>query len=80
MTPLNFPLDPNGEDGLNSGAGTVSGADGGRCNGGFASNHTGGALFSFGDGHVTFVNEDIEQLTYMALATRNGGEIADANQ
>ena len=76
-TPLNFPLDPNGEDGLNSGAGTVTGAAGGRCNGGFSSNHTGGGLFVFGDGHVTLINENIEQMVYSALATRDGGEIAN---
>jgi prepilin-type N-terminal cleavage/methylation domain-containing protein len=77
-TPLNFPLDPNGEDGLNSGAGTVSGAGGGRCNGGFASKHTGGGLFAFGDGRVDFINENIQQLAYNALATRDGNEVVDA--
>lgn len=73
-TPLNFPLDPNGIDGLNF-QGTVSGAGGGRCNGGFASNHTGGALFAYGDGHVSFVEEDIGRDPYRAMATRDNGEL-----
>ena len=73
-TPLNFPLDPNGTDGLIF-DGFVSGADGGRCNGGFASSHPGGANFGFGDGHVVFINEAIDLDTYGDLATRTGGEV-----
>lgn len=72
-TPLNFPLDPNGSDGVIF-DGFVSGADGGRCNGGFASFHTGGANFGFGDGHVEFISESIDLDTYGFLATRNEGE------
>ena len=75
--PLNFPLDPNGQDGLDGGAGTVSGASGGRCNGGFASNHSGGANFAYGDGHVSFVNDNIGTLVYQRISTRGLGEVVD---
>lgn len=76
-TPLNFPLDPDGENGLVV-AGSVSGAGGGtRCNGGFASNHTGGANFAYGDGHVTFVTDSIDLDLYRAISTKSFGEVAD---
>lgn len=79
FTPLNFPLDPNDEDGIvfGSNTGWVSGADGGRCNGGFASSHAGGANFGFGDGRVTFIAENIEESVYRALSTRDGGEVVE---
>ena len=75
-TPLNFPLHPNGRDGLDF-SGTVSGADNpdGQCNGGFASNHSGGANFGFGDSSVTFVRESVDLQLYMSLSTRAGNEI-----
>lgn len=74
-TPLNFPLDPNGTDGIVF-SGSVSGADGGRCNGGFASSHTGGANFGIADGSVTFFNESVDLDVYRALSTIDRGEIA----
>lgn len=43
-------------------------------NGAFASRHPGGAAFAFGDGHVGFLSENIDLLTYRALSTRKGGE------
>ena len=46
-------------------------------NGGFASNHAGGANFVYMDGHVAFLTENIDIDTYRALSTRDGGEIAD---
>ena len=46
-------------------------------NGGFASNHAGGANFVYMDGHVAFLDENIDIDTYRALSTRDGGEIAD---
>ncbi len=46
-----------------------------RFNGAFASRHPGGALFAFGDGHVTFVSEGIDLETYRALSTRASGEL-----
>jgi len=76
-TPLNFPLDPNGTDGLVF-SGSVSGASGGRCNGGFGSFHTGGANFGFGDGSVHFLSESIETATYSFLGTRSGGEVFES--
>lgn len=75
-TPLNFPLDPNGEDGIVF-SGSVSGAAGGTSNGGFASSHAGGANFGFGDGRVSFVNENVEDVVYQAFSTRAGGEVVD---
>lgn len=73
-TPLNFPLDPNGTDGVVFN-GSVSGADGGRCNGGFSSSHTGGANFALSDASVRFVADNIAVIPYAATATRNGGEV-----
>jgi prepilin-type processing-associated H-X9-DG protein len=40
----------------------------------FASFHPGGAMFSFGDGGVKFIPNDISTTVYLALASRNGGE------
>jgi len=42
----------------------------------FSSPHTGGAHFIFGDGHVRFISENIDEATYQALCTRNGEELA----
>jgi prepilin-type N-terminal cleavage/methylation domain-containing protein/prepilin-type processing-associated H-X9-DG protein len=38
-------------------------------NGAFGSDHPGGGNFVFADGHVTFVNENIDLPTYQALST-----------
>lgn len=40
----------------------------------FASNHSGGVQFVFGDGHVTFISDTISHDLYKALSTRAGGE------
>ncbi len=48
-----------------------------RANAAFASRHPGGANFAFGDGHVSFLSENIDLLTYQALSTRDGGEAID---
>jgi prepilin-type processing-associated H-X9-DG protein len=49
------------------------GSDPDTCpNGAFASNHPGGALFLFGDGHVDFITDGIDLDTYQNLATVNG--------
>jgi prepilin-type N-terminal cleavage/methylation domain-containing protein/prepilin-type processing-associated H-X9-DG protein len=64
-TPLNFP------SGMSAGAGLMSPG----INGGFASRHPGGALFTFGDGHVVFVQESIDHLIYKQLATRANGDV-----
>jgi hypothetical protein len=38
--------------------------------------HTGGAQFALGDGSVTFVSENIDFVTFIALITRGNGEVA----
>ena len=43
---------------------------------GFKSMHAGGAQFVMADGSVHFVQENIDTLSYRALSTREGGEIA----
>ncbi|MBN1395486.1 MAG: DUF1559 domain-containing protein [Pirellulales bacterium] len=44
---------------------------------GFRSMHPGGAHFCMGDGSVHFVNENIDGVTYRALASREGGELVE---
>jgi prepilin-type N-terminal cleavage/methylation domain-containing protein len=41
-----------------------------KINGAFGSHHTGGGHFSFGDGHVSFLSDTIDGLTYKYLSTR----------
>ena len=43
--------------------------------GAFGSHHPGGANFSLADGSVRFLPETISMDTYLALASRNGGEV-----
>jgi prepilin-type processing-associated H-X9-DG protein len=50
------------------------------CNGAFGSEHAGGAMFAYGDGHVQFLSENIDQYTYRALSTVAGGETVSAGQ
>ncbi len=38
--------------------------------------HPGGVSTVFADGHVAFVSESIDLITFAALVTRNGGEVA----
>jgi prepilin-type N-terminal cleavage/methylation domain-containing protein/prepilin-type processing-associated H-X9-DG protein len=45
-----------------------------RQNGAFGSNHPGGAVFCFGDGHCTFVSDSIDMAVYQAQSTIRGGE------
>ena len=47
---------------------------GNKVNGAFMSLHRGGAQFVYGDGHVVFISENIDLITYRAMATRSGGE------
>lgn len=47
-----------------------------KVNGAFSSKHPTGGLFAFGDGHVQFITDNINLVTYRALSTRNGGETA----
>ena len=48
-----------------------------KVNGAFASRHSGGANFMFGDGRVRFLSENIGLDVYQALSTRNLGEPID---
>jgi prepilin-type processing-associated H-X9-DG protein len=43
------------------------------------SNHPGGANFLFADGSVKFMKSTVNQLTYMSLGTRAGGEVLSAD-
>ena len=45
-----------------------------KVNGAFASRHPGGTHFTFGDGHVIFMSENIDLATYWALSTRASEE------
>ena len=42
----------------------------------FGSRHSGGANFGFVDGSVRFLAQEIDQATYSAFGSRNGGEVA----
>jgi prepilin-type N-terminal cleavage/methylation domain-containing protein len=44
-------------------------------NGAFGSFHPQGAVFTFADGHLQFITEDIELATYRALSTIDQGEL-----
>ncbi len=46
----------------------------------YGSEHTGGAMFAFCDGHVTFINELIDWKVYKELSTRAGGETISAGE
>jgi prepilin-type N-terminal cleavage/methylation domain-containing protein/prepilin-type processing-associated H-X9-DG protein len=46
---------------------------------GFRSFHPGGANFLMGDGSVKFIKISINQFTFMAFGTRNGGEVLSAD-
>jgi prepilin-type processing-associated H-X9-DG protein len=50
----------------------TAGDNPGVFNGAFASNHPGGAQFSYGDGHVEFIAEEIDLDTYQNLSTIAG--------
>ncbi|RIK75934.1 MAG: hypothetical protein DCC67_14575 [Planctomycetota bacterium] len=41
--------------------------------------HSGGANFTFADGHVAFISEGVDQLVLTALTTRAGAEVVDVS-
>jgi len=43
----------------------------------FASSHPGGAVFAFGDGHTSFIGDDVDLETYRRVGSCNGGTVAD---
>ena len=45
---------------------------------GFQSHHSGGSMFCMADGSVKFLTQTIDQRTYNALGSRNGGEPVSA--
>lgn len=59
---------------LNTPPGTGEHLNNGR-NAAFGSDHPGGALFLFGDSHVTLLPDEIDEDTYKAMSTREGGEV-----
>jgi prepilin-type processing-associated H-X9-DG protein len=61
------------------GIGITSDLYGRKMNAAFQSRHPGGAEFAFGDGHVAFISENVDQVTLNKLATRAGGEVIDAS-
>ncbi len=56
------------------GKGIYTAPYGPRLNGAFASRHPTGCMFAFGDGHVSFLSQNIDLRTYRALSTREGQE------
>lgn len=68
---LNCPI------GLTCGAQAPTGGTWGPSNGSFSSRHAGGANFSFGDGHVVFIQDAIDFTIYRRLSTRAGGDVAN---
>lgn len=47
--------------------------------GGFGSSHPQGAIFGFGDGHVSFISESISMDVYRALGNRADGQLIKKN-
>lgn len=61
--PINTPADLNG---------IAVGTNSAKVNGAFGSEHPGGALFSYIDGHVEFVEENIDLALYQNMSTISG--------
>ena len=68
-SPLNWPA------GVSSGKNLWNGVGGAGLNAAFGSAHPAGGNFSFVDGHVGFISENIDQDLYKGISSRNGAEI-----
>lgn len=62
-TPLNTPAELNG---------IAVGTNSAKVNGAFGSQHPGGALFSYLDGHVAFIEDNIDIDIYQEMSTISG--------
>ena len=63
----------NTAPGVNLGAGLATEAQA-RSNGAFSSNHPGGCVFGYGDGHVDYLVDSIDLVAYSALSARADGD------
>ena len=50
------------------------------CDSAVLSHHPGGSQFTFADGHISFLNETINQNILAAMTTRAGGEVMDLGE
>jgi prepilin-type N-terminal cleavage/methylation domain-containing protein len=69
----NTSIGPNNKTRLN---GALVAANDWPNNFGFKSNHPTGLHFALADGSVRFINENIDLVTYRALGSKDGGEVA----
>lgn len=76
IVPINTPS--NGTDCAPS-AGGIPSARNWNTGWAFRSQHTGGANFVFGDGHVQFLRQTIDMRTYQLLGCRNDGQAVSPN-
>ncbi len=70
---------PNGNTCSASNASRLGGWCGYQCAGSATSNHPGGANVCFADGSVKFIKDTVNQATWWALGSRNGGEVLSAD-
>lgn len=68
--PMNYPLSIDNGSGLWENASKTE-----RTNAAFGSKHPGGSNFAYGDGHVSFLPETIDQLIYQQISSRNREEV-----
>ena len=74
--PINRPAECSAGIGMSRVAGWNACWRDWRNNQGFSSLHVGGAQFTFGDGSVHFISENIDLAVYRNTATIAGGEVA----
>jgi prepilin-type N-terminal cleavage/methylation domain-containing protein/prepilin-type processing-associated H-X9-DG protein len=61
-------------NGARTGAYLINGFDPQGTGSAFSSMHPGGAQFAFGDGHVQFLSQNMDEYVYVALGSMAGGE------